>query len=111
MNAERVGTHRCRCRVRFGAEINAGGHLYRQFNQFQPDRTLTVRYPRVVPPVVVQLGELVGVIYRSDKWHRGSARTYVHFMEQRPRLVSNPAGTQLYVVGGSYRVTPRGIEG
>jgi hypothetical protein len=32
-------------------------------------------------------------------------------MEDRPRLVSNVAGTQLYVVGGSYRVTRRGIEG
>jgi hypothetical protein len=32
-------------------------------------------------------------------------------MEDPPRLVSNIDGTQLYIVGGSYQVTPRGIEG
>jgi hypothetical protein len=32
-------------------------------------------------------------------------------MEDPPRLVTDTAGTQLYVVGGRYRVTARGIEG
>lgn len=64
-----------------------------------------------MPPVVVELGELAGLIYRSDKWQPGQPRTYIHFMEEPPRLVSNIDGTQLYLVGGSYRVTPRGIEG
>ncbi|MEO8134771.1 MAG: hypothetical protein ABI831_12425, partial [Betaproteobacteria bacterium] len=70
-----------------------------------------VEHSRVIPPIVVQLGELVGVIYRSDKWQAGQPRTYIHRMEDPPRLVCNPEGTQLYVIGGSYRVTPQGIEG
>jgi hypothetical protein len=85
--------------------------LYGRFNRFGPARLVRVRHPRLIPPVVVELGELVGVVYRSDKWQPGRPRTYIHFMEDRPRLVSNVAGTQLYVVGGSYRVTRRGIEG
>ncbi len=32
-------------------------------------------------------------------------------MQDPPRLVSNIEGTQLYILGGSYRVTSRGIEG
>jgi hypothetical protein len=65
-----------------------------------------------MPPIVVDLGELVGVMYRSDKGRpAGHPRTYIHRMEDPPRLVSNMEGTQLYIVGGSYRVTPRGIEG
>jgi hypothetical protein len=64
-----------------------------------------------MPPVVVQLGDLVGLIYRSDKWQRGEPRTYIHVMQTPPRLVSDVAGQQLYLVGGSYRVTPEGIEG
>jgi hypothetical protein len=65
----------------------------------------------VIPPVVVELGELTGLIYRADKGQPGHRRTYIHFMENPPRLVSNTQGTQLYLVGGSYRVTPLGIEG
>ena len=38
-------------------------------------------------------------------------RTYIHFMDTPPILASDPAGHQLYVVGGNYRVTDRGIEG
>lgn len=62
-------------------------------------------------PGVVELGELVGLIYRTDKWQPGRPRTYIHFMEDRPQLMSNLAGTQLYLVGGSYRLTRHGIEG
>jgi hypothetical protein len=70
-----------------------------------------VRHSRVIPPVVVELGELVGLIYRSDKGQPGLPLTYIHHMVDPPRLVCNIQGSQLYVVGGNYRVTPQGIEG
>jgi hypothetical protein len=85
--------------------------LYQAFNRFAPARLCRVRHNRVMPAVVVHLGDLVGLIYRSDKWRPGKPRTYIHFMDEPPRLVSDTAGTQLYVVGGSYRVSARGIEG
>jgi hypothetical protein len=66
---------------------------------------------RQIPPVVVQLGTLAGLIYRSDKWTPGTARSYLHMMESTPLLVCDPSGRQLYVLGGNYRVTERGIEG
>ena len=91
--------------------MDGGAALYEAFNGFAPDGLVRVRHRRVMPPVVVHLGTLVGVIYRSDKGQPRDPRTYVHFMEDPPRLVSNPQGTQLYVVGGSYRVTARGLEG
>jgi hypothetical protein len=92
-------------------DVDAGVRLYRTFNRFGPRRFVRVRHSRVIPPVVVRLGELTGLMYRCDKWNRGQPRTYIHFMEDPPALVSNTAGTQLYVVGGSYRVTAGGIEG
>ena len=85
--------------------------LYREFNRFGPARVLRIRHPRMIPPVAVELGDLVGLIYRSDKRQPGRPRAYIHFMQAPPRLVSNPEGTQLYIVGGSYRITQRGIEG
>jgi hypothetical protein len=85
--------------------------LYRAFNRFGPSGMLRIRHPRMIPPVAVELGDLVGLIYRSDKRQPGRPRAYIHFMQDPPRLVSNPEGTQLYIVGGSYRITQRGIEG
>jgi hypothetical protein len=91
--------------------IRPGTALYRTFNGFEASEVIRVRHPRVMPPIVVDLGELVGLIYRSDKWHLGQPRTYIHFMQVPPRLVSDTDGRQLYLVGGRYRVTGRGIEG
>jgi hypothetical protein len=91
--------------------MRQGADLYQAFNGFEPSRVVKIHHSRLIPPVVVALGELVGLIYRSDKGQPGQPLTYIHRMETPPRLVSNIEGTQLYVVGGSYRVTPHGIEG
>lgn len=68
------------------------------------------RHQRVIPPVVVHLGHLVGLIYRADRG-TGVPAAYIHFMADPPHLVANPEGDQLYIIGGRYRVTSRGIEG
>lgn len=91
--------------------LNQGEALYQTFNGFEASTVEKVRHTRVIPPVVVELGELVGVMYRSDKGQPGKPLTYIHRMEEPPRLVSNIEGTQLYIVGGSYRITSQGIEG
>ncbi|MFQ5631356.1 MAG: hypothetical protein ACE5I1_21495 [bacterium] len=70
-----------------------------------------VSHKRIIPPVVIELGDLEAVIYKSEKWSPGEKRTYIHYMENPPKLVANPQGTQLYIVGGTYRVTSRGIVG
>ena len=86
--------------------------LYRRFNGFGASRAIKVEHRRLMPPVVVELGPLAGLIYRSSKGEPGRRlRTYIHLMEDPPHLVSNVEGTQLYIVGGSYRVGARGIEG
>jgi hypothetical protein len=72
---------------------------------------LRLSFPRVIPPILIQLGDLVGLIYRSDKWHGGDPRTYIHFMRERPRLLCDTEGRRLFLIGGNYRVTQRGIEG
>ena len=91
--------------------MQTGTQLYQRFNRFSPDTYERVQHSRVMPPVAVDLGELAGIIYRSDKWQQGEPRTYIHFMKDPPHLVSNVQGDRLYIVGGSYRVTERGIEG
>jgi hypothetical protein len=89
-----------------------GAALYRRFNGFDATRAIKVKHRRLMPPVVVELGTLAGLIYRSKKRNPlGRPRTYIHLMEKPPHLVSNVEGTQLYIVGGNYRIGPRGIEG
>ena len=96
---------------RTGGAIGEAERLYCTFNRFKPAGVVRLRHRRVMPPVVVELGRLTGLMYRSDKWQRGRPRTFIHFMDDPPRLVTDTAGTQLYVIGGRYRVTARGIEG
>jgi hypothetical protein len=35
----------------------------------------------------------------------------VHFFKLRPQLTCDAHGKQLYILGGNYRVTSRGLEG
>jgi hypothetical protein len=85
--------------------------LFERFHSFAPLHTQRRRCRRLMPKVLVNLGELRGLIYSSDKEQCGRPRTFIHFMETPPLLACDPKGRQLYIVGGNYRVTSRGIEG
>lgn len=88
-----------------------GRKLFHIFHRFPAPSLIRAPCRRMIPRVLVRLGELRGLIYRSDKGSCGRSRTYVHFMDRPPHLTCDPEGRQLYIVGGRYRVTSRGIEG
>jgi hypothetical protein len=70
------------------------------------------RFTRIVRLPLKPVGELRGVIYRTRRVPGEAPKNYVHFFQGRsPLLVTNLTGTRLYIIGGHYRVTPRGIEG
>ncbi len=91
--------------------MDQGQALFRLFHSFPAPVVTRTRCARLIPKVLAQLGHLRGLIYSSEKGSPGHANTFIHFMEHPPLLTSNPEGTQLYIVGGRYRVTPLGIEG
>jgi hypothetical protein len=93
-----------------GGYVRDAAALYRRFTQLPVRSIRRVAHSRLMPPIVVELGRLVGLIYRSDKWV-GRPRNYIHYMEEQPRLVCDVAGRRLFLIGGRYRVTARGIEG
>jgi len=99
------------CADNLPAQVARASGLFEQFHCFAPAAMVRRRCPRQVPPVLVRLGELRGVIYRSDRGQSGCPRTFVHLFESPPLLTCDPAGRRLHVVGGRYRITPRGIEG
>lgn len=90
--------------------VRDASSLYRRFTRLPARSLQRVSHQRLMPPVVVELGHLAAVVYRSDKWV-GHPRTYIHYMKDPPRLVSDVAGRRLFLIGGSYHVTARGIEG
>jgi hypothetical protein len=90
--------------------LAAGHKLFRSFHCFPAGRVTIQACRRQIPRILVRLGRLKGVIYSSDRGGRGM-KTYIHFMNTPPMLACDTHGRQLYVLGGRYRVTERGIEG
>jgi hypothetical protein len=84
--------------------------LFRSFHSFPPFGLRRSRCRRS-PKLMVEVGQLKGLIYSSDRGQCGKPRTFVHFLETPATLASNPEGTQLYILGGRYRVTRKGIVG
>ena len=58
-----------------------------------------------------QHGTGSGVIYRSDRGQSGQPRKFVHMFGQPPQLACDVDGRQLFVLGGNFQVTRRGLEG
>lgn len=91
--------------------LRRASDLFERFHCYSSDRVLRTHCSRTIPELLVHVGELRGLIYRSDRGQRGQPRTFVHFLETPARLACDVPGRQLYILGGYYRVTPRGIEG
>ena len=94
-----------------GEPLREAQGLFRRFHCFDAPRVLRRHCRRMIPDVLVNLGDLNGVIYRSDRGQCGQPRTFVHFFKTPAQLSCDARGTQLYIQGGRYLVTPRGIEG
>jgi len=76
----------------------------------QPDEIQTVTIPDP-PKALVAIGKLEGVIYRTAKGKRRQ-ESWVHMHDEAdlPTLAYDPKTHQLYILGGKYRITKRGIE-
>lgn len=84
--------------------------LFDEFHDFEPTTAIVYKIDSLrIPDVLVRLGELVEVTYKSDKFDRRS-RLYVHkFGKDKPVLAASKDGC-LFIVGGGYKITARGIE-
>lgn len=89
------------------AEQGAGGHW--RFHWGRRSKHTELHLLPEPEPVVAELGSLVAVTYRTRK-ALTSADWEHHFLRPLPSLAAGPSG-QLYIIGGKYRVTARGIEG
>lgn len=81
--------------------------LYEDFTGHEPQYIENVRVD--VPDVMMLVGELDGVLYSVVR--DGRLESYIHeFSKQsRPLLCSSFDGKSLFIVGGRYDMTSRGI--
>ena len=83
---------------------------YEKFHWGIPPKEVLVFKVKRIPKVVYVLGKLYAVIYDTIKGGDRKPTLYIHpFDSPKPYLVSDAEGRQLYIVGGRYRVEPRGI--
>lgn len=81
--------------------------LYKEFRETTPKRAKVVNYD--VPSVAMIMGHVEFVGYRTS--HDGKVVLYKHDFASgsRPLLAAGPKRNQLFLLGGRYRVTDRGI--
>jgi hypothetical protein len=89
-------------------QIRKAKALYKDFSGHEGDETEFVQKPKI-PDALLVIGELEAVIYstvRDDQHER-----YIHKFRPNSRamLCVSPDGDQLFVIGGSYEFTDRGI--
>ena len=89
-------------------KIIAAVKLYENFTGDKPTYIDTVKLP--VDDVAMAIGYCDGVLYTTVR--EGQTEEYVHRFKKgaRPVLGVSSDGKQLYLLGGDYRFTDRGIE-
>lgn len=108
--------HKAKARAPRKASNPAGGSVFdrarktfHRWHQFDPSDVIRVKGSGPAPRVLVKLGEIPEIIYRSNKWE-GRMITYTHKTKgPRPILCTDPDGRGLYIIGGRTRVTARGL--
>ena len=90
-------------------KINAAVKLFKDFTGDNPEYIDTVDL--TVDSVAMAIGHCDAVMYETVR--EGKTEKYVHKFKKgaRPVLAVSSDGTQLYILGGEYVFTDRGIEG
>lgn len=89
------------------AAVRQAARLYRGFREEPPRLARKVQFR--VPKAVAVFGHVEFIGYVTT--HRGKTHLYIHEFApgSRPMMTAGPKGNQLFLVGGRYRVTRRGI--
>jgi hypothetical protein len=89
------------------AKVKKAIDLYESFSGHSPEFLDTVTFP--VPDVALKIGQCDGLLYTTVR--DGKTERYIHKFKakSRPLLVTTFDGTQLILIGGSFRFTERGI--
>lgn len=89
------------------AKVRQAAKLFVQFRGEDPEFIESVTFPN--HPVLMLIGECDGVLYTTRR--DGNLERYIHRFKRnsRPLLATSSDGKQLYLLGGAYDFTDRGI--
>lgn len=91
------------------SRIKKAAKAYEDFSGHKPSK---IRRSKLPDENVTgwEMGPVIGVAYEATR--DGETKPYFHEFKKtaRPRLVARDDGRQLYIDGGKYKVTERGIE-
>lgn len=89
-------------------QIRKARALYKDFSGHDGDEVETITIPDM-PKAVLVVGELEAVIYSTVR--DDTAERYIHKFraKSRPMLCASPDGERLFIVGGNFEFTDRGI--
>lgn len=89
-------------------QLDQAADLYERFSGHEPEAIGRVRVPPT-PRVGVAIGEVDGILYSTVR--DGVLEKYIHKFRKsdRPLFVVSPDGKQLFLIGGAYTFTERGI--
>jgi hypothetical protein len=87
--------------------VRRAAQLYKQFREAEPKRARKITV--TLPKAVMIMGYCEAILYSTT--HAGKAAMYKHKFARgsRPMLCAGPKRGQLYLIGGRFRVTERGI--
>ena len=91
-----------------GGRLAQAARLYTDFTGHERVNVQKVRAPRR-SRVMLAIGYVDGIMYSTVR--DGRSEKYIHRFgrKSRPLLLSSPDGKQLYLLGGAYDFTERGI--
>jgi hypothetical protein len=89
------------------ADLESAAELYREFREDEPRRARKIKVK--LPKAVAVMGHVEFVGYVTT--HRGKVHLYIHEFApgSRPLLCAGSGKSQLYLIGGRFTVTGRGI--
>ena len=90
------------------AKVEKAADLYERFTGHDADDVVSIDKPEM-PDVLLAVGEIDGVMYSTVR--DGVAEKYIHKFKKscRPIFAVSHDGKQLYMLGGAYDFTERGI--
>jgi hypothetical protein len=90
------------------AEVQRAADLYHDFTGHTDLKAVKIKAP-TMPKAMLAIGHCDGVLYSTVR--DGKAEKYIHRFrkDSRPLLTASPDGKQLFMLGGAYDFTERGI--
>jgi hypothetical protein len=90
------------------SEIARAADLYERFSGHDPETIGKINIPEL-PSVGVAIGDVDGILYTTVR--DGVEEKYIHkfHKKDKPLFVVSPDGKSLFLIGGNYTFTERGI--